>query len=202
MMSMLSTDRGLLTPTNCALVLIDHQSWILAGMPRAATHALLTALETLAVAARLNNLPVIISALSGHGFDGRIAPELLDLFPHDQPILRTRMNAWQDPAFVDAAGRMGRQNFVVAALLSEACLVFPAMQMLDDGYGVYAIDDASHGTTLRAHDNALRRIAQAGGVAITAFQLMLELACSTPASSNGDDIVRRLHVHHPSKRPS
>lgn len=201
MMSMLSTDKGLLTAANCALVLVDYQPWLLARVPRHLTQDLLTALETLAVAARLHDLPMIMSAQSSPGFDGRIAPEVLELFPGEQPIPRTHMNAWQDPAFAHAVRDTGRQNFVFAALLSEASLVFPALQMLDDGYGVYAVDDASHGTTPRAHDIALRRIAQAGGVAVTAFQLMLELACNTPGSSSGEHIVRRLHRPTPQHPP-
>ena len=58
----------------------------------------------------------------------------------------------------------------MAGLWSEACLAFPALQMLEEGYGVYAVKDASRGTNQAAQDTALRRVEQAGGVSVTALQ--------------------------------
>src|SRR5258708_24724733 len=67
-----------------------------------------------------------------------------------------------------------RSNFLIAALWSETSLVFPALQMLEEGYGVYAVEDASGGTREAAHDAAIRRIEQAGAVSLTALQVVLE----------------------------
>ena len=57
---------------------------------------------------------------------------------------------------------------------AEACLTFPALQMLEEGYGIYAVKDASRGTDPAAQDAALRRVEQAGGVSVTALQVLLE----------------------------
>ena len=84
------------------------------------------------------------------------------------------MNAWDDPAFVAAVRNTGRRNFLLAGLWSEACLAFPALQMLEEGYGVYAVKDASRGTNPAAQETALRRVEQAGGVSVTALQVLLE----------------------------
>src|SRR5437660_10813595 len=75
---------------------------------------------------------------------------------------------------VAAAKRTARNNFLIAALWSETSLVFPALQMLEEGYGVYAVEDASGGTSKAAHDAAIRRIEQAGAVSLTALQVLLE----------------------------
>jgi len=48
--------------------------------------------------------------------------------------------------------------------------------MLDEGYGVYVVEDASGGTSRGAHDAAIRRIEQAGGVSVTALQVLLSSA--------------------------
>ena len=85
------------------------------------------------------------------------------------------MNAWDDPGFVTAVRETGRRNFLLAGLCSEACVAFPALQMLEEGYGIYAVKDASRGTNPAAHDTALRRVEQAGGVSVTALQVLLEL---------------------------
>ncbi len=55
----------------------------------------------------------------------------------------------------------------MTALWTEACLTFPAIDALAEGYEVYVVADAVGGTSLAAHDAALRRIEQAGGKMIS-----------------------------------
>jgi nicotinamidase-related amidase len=173
-MSASSTDKGLLTPTNCGVIFIDHQPELLSGMANGDRRGLRDSVEVLAKAAKIFSVPVILTAVEAKGFSGKIAPQLLDLFPDQTPIERSSMNAWDDQGFVAAVRSTGRRNFLLAALWSEACLVFPALQMLEEGYGVYAIKDASRGTSPAAQEAALRRIEQAGGVSLTALQVLLE----------------------------
>ncbi len=52
---------------------------------------------------------------------------------------------------------------------------FPALDALKEGYEVYVVVDAVGGTSLAAHDAALRRIEQAGGQLISVPQLFCEL---------------------------
>lgn len=63
----------------------------------------------------------------------------------------------------------------MTTLWTEACLTFPALDALREGYEVYVVVDAVGGTSLAAHDAALRRIEQAGGVLISVTQLFCEL---------------------------
>ena len=170
-MSMSSTDKGLLTPDNCAVIFIDYQPQMFFGGTDADWEDLLKNGLLLAKAAKLFGVPVILTAVESGEFDGAIAPQLLALFP-DQPVIqRSSMNAWDDPGFVAAVRKTGRRNFVMAGLWSEACLAFPALQMLEEGYGVYVVKDASRGTNQAAQDTALRRVEQAGGVSVTALQV-------------------------------
>ncbi len=173
-MSMSSTDKGLLTPHNCAVIFIDYQPQMFFGKTGADWAELLKCVVLLARAATMFDVPVILTSVESGDFDGAIAPQLRVLFP-DQPVIqRSSMNAWDDPGFVDAVRNTGRRNFLLAGLWSEACLAFPALQMLEEGYGVYAVKDASRGTNPAAQDTALRRVEQAGGVSVTALQVLLE----------------------------
>jgi nicotinamidase-related amidase len=173
-MSMSSTDKGLLTPDNCAVIFIDHQPEMFFGGTNTDWEALLKSVLVLAKAAKVFGVPVILTAVQSGEFKGRLAPQLLALFP-DQPILQgSSMNAWDDQRFVAAVRKTGRRNFLMAGLWSEACLAFPALQMLEEGYGVYVVKDASRGTNPVAQDTALRRFEQAGGVSVTALQVLLE----------------------------
>ena len=63
----------------------------------------------------------------------------------------------------------------MTALWTEACLTFPALDALKAGYEIYVVADAVGGTSLTAHDMALRRIEQAGGQMISLTQLLCEL---------------------------
>jgi nicotinamidase-related amidase len=188
-MSVSSTDKGLLTPANCAVIFIDHQPELLSSVANGDRQDLLDNLEVLAKAARMFRVPVILTAVESKGFSGKIAPQLLDLFPGQTPIERSGMNAWDDPAFVAAVRNTGRRNFLLAALWSEACLVFPALQMLEEGYGIYAVKDASRGTSPGAQETALRRIEQAGGVSLTALQVLLEFQRDWARTEHDEEVM-------------
>ncbi|HEV2392824.1 MAG TPA: isochorismatase family protein [Verrucomicrobiae bacterium] len=169
-----STDKGLLTPQNCAVVFLDHQEQMLAAVSGQQRKDLLESVLVLARAAKLFGVPVILSVIECKEFTGNLTPQLIEEFPEQKPLKRTSLNAWDDARFAAAVKQSGRRNFLLAALWSEACLVFPALQMLEEGYGIYVVRDASSGTNPAAHEMALRRVEQAGGVSLSALQVLLE----------------------------
>jgi nicotinamidase-related amidase len=63
----------------------------------------------------------------------------------------------------------------MTALWTEACLTFPSLDALCEGYEVYPVVDAVGGTSVASHEAALRRIEQTGGKPITWVQLLCEL---------------------------
>lgn len=196
-MSASSTDKGLLTPQNCAIIFIDHQPQMFfgAGDLNADWEDLLKHVLVLAKAAKIFGVPVILTAVEAREFDGSVTPQLLALFP-DQPLIqRSSLNAWDDQRFVSAVKRTGRRNFVLAGLWSETSLAFPALQMLEEGYGVYAVKDASRGTDASAQDTALRRIEQAGGVSVTALQVLLEFQRDWARTEHCDEVTAIVREH-------
>ncbi len=145
-MSVTSTDKGLLTPDNCAVIFIDYQPPMFFGGTDTDWDALLKNALVLGRAAKMFGVPVILTSMESADFDGAVAPQLRALFPDQAVIQRSSLNAWDDAGFVAAVRKTGRRNFLLAGLWSEACLTFPALQMLEEGYGVYAVKDASRGT--------------------------------------------------------
>jgi nicotinamidase-related amidase len=63
----------------------------------------------------------------------------------------------------------------MTALWAEACLTFPCIDALAEGYEVYVVADAVGGTSVAAHEAGLRRIEKAGGRMISVPQLFCEL---------------------------
>jgi len=146
----------------------------------------------LARAAKIFGVPVILSVIECRQFDGNLAPQLIEQFPDPLLLKRTSMNAWDDARFVAAVKQSGRRNFILAALWSEACLVFPALQMLEEGYGIYVVRDASSGTSAAAHEMALRRVEQAGGVSLTARQVLLELQRDWAKTDHYEEVMAMI----------
>jgi len=58
--------------------------------------------------------------------------------------------------------------------VTEVCLTFPALDAMAVGYEVYAVADASGGTSQVAHDMSMQRMIQAGAVPVTWQQVLLE----------------------------
>jgi len=196
-MSMSSTDKGLLTPDNCAVVFIDLQSQLLGGVLSIGGGELLDNVVLLAKAAKAFRVPVILTTVDFPGLGADLVPELVDLFPGQERIARTGMNAWNDPRFVSAVRRCGCRNFIVAGLWSETALAFAVLQMLEEGFGMYVVEDAAGGTSRRAHDAAIRRVEQAGAVSLTAFQFLLELQRDWSKAADGGAAIAIMKKHRP-----
>ena len=164
----------LLTPQNCTVIFIDHQPQMLFGVTSIDRQLLINNTVALAKAAKVFNVPTILTSVETKSFSGYIWPQLTEQFPDTAPIERTSMNSWEDPGFKSEVERIGRKKLVIAALWTEVCLTFPALEMVRDGYEVYAVADASGGTSTMAHDIAMQRMIQAGVVPVTWQQVLLE----------------------------
>jgi nicotinamidase-related amidase len=128
-------------------------------------------------------------------FSGNIWPQILDVFPDQQPIERTSLNAWDDKAFVTAVKATGKRNLIVAALWTEVCLVFPTLHAIWDGYNVFAVEDASGGMSETAHHAGIRRIEAAGAISMTAIQVLLEFQRDWARHDHYADAMEILKTH-------
>jgi len=101
-------------------------------------------------------------------------PQIQAVFPGEQPIERSTMNSWDDENFVAAIKKSGRKKIVLAGLWTETCVALPTVQAIHDGYEVYVVEDCCGDVSLLAHDNAMKRVIQAGAKPVTALSVMLE----------------------------
>ncbi len=168
------TIHSLLTPQNCTVIFIDHQPQMAFGVTSIDRQMLVNNTVGLAKASKVFNVPTILTTVETKSFSGYMWPQLLEIFPDKTPIERTSMNSWEDANFVAEVKRLGRNKLVIAALWTEVCLTFPAIQAMEAGYEVYAVADACGGTSQMAHDLSMQRVIQAGAVPVTWQQVMLE----------------------------
>jgi len=191
------TIHGLLTPQDCALLLIDFQPAMFQGVYSHERMIIVDNVQILAKAAKLFNVPTILSTVAQDTFSGPMMPELTDLFPDQTPIDRTSINSWIDDRFREAVERTGRKKIVVAGLWTEACVMFPSINMLEAGYEVYIPTDACGDVTPEAHERAVTRLVQAGAVPMTSLQFVFELQQDWARSETYDGVMDILKTHTP-----
>ena len=164
-----------LTPQNSQLIFIDHQPQMAFGVQSIDRQVLKNNTVALAKAAKVFNIPTIITTVETESFSGYTYPELLDVFPDKKVLERTSMNSWDDRKVRDALAANGRKKVVVSGLWTEVCnTTFALCAMRAGDYEIYMVADASGGTSKDAHDYAMQRMVQAGVVPMTWQQVLLE----------------------------
>jgi len=186
---------SLLSPENCAVILIDHQPQMAFGVQSIDRQSLINNVSGLALAAKIFNVPTVITSVAAKSFSGPIWKEITDLHPDVDIIDRTSMNSWEDDNFVTAVKATGRKKLVIAALWTEVCLAFPALCAMEDGYEVYAVSDASGGTSLEAHEIAMQRMVQAGVKPVTWLQVALEFQRDWARTETYDAVTALAKAH-------
>ena len=172
---MTTTKLEVLTPANCQIIFIDHQPQMAFGVQSIDRQVLKNNTVALAKAAKVFNIPTIITTVETESFSGNTYPELLDVFPGQDILERTSMNSWDDRKVRDALKANGKKKVVVAGLWTEVCNnSFALCAMLEGDYEIYMVADASGGTSKEAHDFAMQRMIQAGVIPVTWQQVMLE----------------------------
>jgi nicotinamidase-related amidase len=165
----------LLNPNNCQLIFIDQQPQMAFGVTSIDRQALKNNTVALAKAAKVFNIPTIITTVETLGFSGPPYPELLDVFPGKEILERTSMNSWDDQKVRDALAKNGRNKVIVSGLWTEVCNTSFALSAMDEGgYEIYMVSDASGGTSLEAHERAMERMIQVGVIPVTWQPVMLE----------------------------
>ena len=166
----------LLTPQNAAFIIIDYQPVQVNSIASMERQRLVSNIVRASKAALLYGLPIVHSTVNVKTGINKppIAPlrKLLDKVPAYD---RTSINAWEDIEFRKAVEATGRKKLIMTALWTEACLTFPALDAMREGYEVYVVADAIGGTSVTAHDMALRRVEQAGAKMISVTQMFCEL---------------------------
>jgi len=170
------SEKGLLTPDNCVVALIDHQGQMLFGTSNFDRQGIINNTVAFGKAARVFDVPVVLTTVETKSFSGNMWPQLRAVFPGQEPIERSSMNSWDDKNFVAAIEKTGRKKILIAGLWTETCVALPTVQALHDGYEIYVVEDCCGDVSQLAHDNAMKRVIQAGAKPVTSLSTMLEWA--------------------------
>ena len=108
------SEKGLLTPDNCVVALIDHQPQMLFGTSNFDRQTIINNTVAFRKAARVFDVPVVLTTVETKSFSGNMWPQLRAVFPGQESIERSSMNSWDDKNFVAAIEKSGHKKIVLA----------------------------------------------------------------------------------------
>src|ERR1700677_364144 len=80
------SEKGLLTPDNCVLTLIDLQPQMLFGVANFDRQSIINNNVALSKAVRVFDIPIVLSTVETKGFSGYMWPQVQAIFPQQVPI--------------------------------------------------------------------------------------------------------------------
>jgi len=189
------SEKGLLTPDNSVVAIIDLQPQMLFGVANFDRQTIINNNIVLSKAARVFNIPVVLSTVETKSFSGNMWPQIQAIFPNQKPIERTTMNSWDDKNFVAAIEKTGRKKIVLSGLWTETCVALPTVQAIHDGYEVYVVEDCCGDVNQLSHDDAMKRVVQAGAKPVTALSVMLEWQRDWAEKDTYDAVIDIVKAH-------
>lgn len=169
-------NKWMIDPSDAIMLLIDHQSGLFQLVRDMDQRTLREHVIALAKVAHLVKIPTFTTASVPDGPNGPLIPEIHQYNPDAVYIPRTgQINAWDNPAWVEAIEKTGRKTLLMAGTLTSVCMAFPALSALVAGYKVFCIVDASGNWSTMATDLTVARISQAGAIPIDTYAVLCEL---------------------------
>jgi len=161
---------------NAAVLLVDHQAGLLSLVRDIEPDKFKNNVLALADLAKYFNLPTILTTSFEDGPNGPLVPELKESFPDAPYIARPgQINAWDNEEFVKAVKATGRKQLILAGIVTDVCVAFPALSAINEGFEVFVAVDASGTFNPVNRAAAHQRMAAAGVQLLNWFAIACEL---------------------------
>lgn len=158
------------------VLLIDHQAGLMSLVRDIDPDKFKNNVLALAGLAKYFQLPTILTTSFENGPNGPLLAELNAQFPEMPYIARPgQINAWDNEEFVQAVKATGKKQLIIAGVVTEVCVAFPALSALEEGFEVFIVTDASGTFNAMTRDAAWDRMTNAGAQLMTWFGAACEL---------------------------
>jgi nicotinamidase-related amidase len=165
-----------LDKAKAAVLLVDHQTGLLSLVRDSDPDKFKNNVLALADLAKYFKLPTILTTSFESGPNGPLVPELKAIFPDAPYVARPgQINAWDNEDFVKAVKATGKTQLIIAGVVTEVCVAFPALSALEAGFEVFVVTDASGTFNEVTRDSAWNRMSASGAQLMTWFGLACEL---------------------------
>ena len=161
---------------DAAVLLVDHQAGLFSLVRDIDPDQFTNNVLALADLAKYFKLPTILTTSFESGPNGPLMPQLKETFPKAPYIARPgQINAWDNGEFVAAVRATGKRQLILAGIVTEVCVAFPALSAIEEGYEVFVVTDASGTFNALTRQSAWERMAAAGAQLMTWFGVACEL---------------------------
>lgn len=165
-----------LDKNNAVVLLVDHQAGLLSLVRDIDPDKFKNNVLALADLAKFFKLPTILTTSFESGPNGPLMPELKAMFPDAPYIARPgQINAWDNDDFVKAIKATGKKQLIIAGIVTEVCVAFPALSALEEDFEVFVVTDASGTFNAICRDSAWQRMTAAGAQLLNWFAVACEL---------------------------
>ncbi|MGE0487879.1 MAG: isochorismate family cysteine hydrolase YcaC [Vulcanimicrobiota bacterium] len=161
---------------DAALLLVDHQTGLISLVQDFSPSEFKNSVLALAACGKYFGLPTILTTSFEQGPNGPLVPELKEMFSDAPYIARPgQINAWDNQDFLNAVEATGKKQLIIAGVVTEVCVAFPALSAIEAGYEVFVITDASGTFSEVTRESAWLRMQAAGVQLLTWFAMACEL---------------------------
>jgi len=165
-----------LSKEDAVVLLIDHQAGLISLVQDYSPNEFKNNVLALAELAKFFNLPTILTTSFENGPNGPLVPEIKEFHPNAPYIARPgQINAWDNEEFVQAVKETGRKQLIMAGVVTDVCVTFPALSAIEEGFEVFVVADASGTFSKEVRDAALLRMQGAGVQMMNWFSVACEL---------------------------
>jgi nicotinamidase-related amidase len=186
-----ANSHSLIDAGDSLLVVIDVQDVFLDKLPEQEREGLLNNVCWLVKLAMWRQIPLVVTAEELH----RQPPsrQLLDTLPADTPIFdKVIFGLARQPDILAAVKHTGRKTAVLVGLETDVCVMHSAIGLLEQGYRVAVVVDAT-GTTAPGQELGLDRMRSAGALIVHMKGLFYEWLPTV-------EDVKRFHREMPDMR--
>jgi len=144
--------------------------------------------------AKTVGLPSVVTASLPEGPNGPVMPEITEILDVNVIEREGQINAWDSETYRDAIKGTGRDKIIMAGIVTDVCLLFPALSAAAEGFDVYAVVDASGTWNKTVQEVTVHRLAQAG-VKVTTWASVLAEIMNDWRGKHGDGLGQVLAGH-------
>lgn len=174
----------LLQVEQSTLVIIDVQEKLAPVVHQ--RDQLITRMRWLGEIAQELNVPTLVTEQYPKGL-GYSVSELSGVIEQAQVIEKMHFSAMQEAEFADTLKQQGRRQIILMGIEAHVCILQTAMDLAQQGYSVYVVEDAVGSRRDSDKQAALSRLRQHGVIIITS-----EMAAYEWMHRSGTDQFRHI----------
>jgi nicotinamidase-related amidase len=153
------------------LIVIDMQERLVPAM-QAPARTIRNA-KILVTAAKRLGIPVLLTEQYPKGL-GHTVPDLAKVADGLTVLEKLHFSCMEDEGFAAAFRALGRRQAVIAGMEAHICVMQTAATLMEEGYEVFVVTDATSSRTLESEKACLDRLSSGGAGIVTTEMVVFE----------------------------